>query len=475
MTFSPPPAAAARPSRHQVLGPGGLTVVCSSALFVSSLDVTVVNVALPALRAQLGAGPAQLQWIVDAYTLTLAVLLLLGGALGDRLGRRALFRAGLTLFGLGSLGCALAPGPDALIAVRVLQAGGAALLQPSALSTITGSIGDPRQRARAIGVWAGVFGLAAAVGPLVGGLLIDTAGWRWIFLINLPVVAAALLFSLGLPETRGTAPRPLDFPGVILAALAVFGLTYLLIDGSHAGYTAPAPLSAGVAGGLSAAAFVIAERRRAHPLFPLSLLRHRGFTAATSIAVLAFAILAGFLFTSSLYWQQVRHASALGTGLALLPATLGIAVVSPIAGRLIHRLGARILLIAAGLALTTAAALLAAAASSHAYLPDAAGYLALGAGFGLANPPITNTAVNGLPARQAGVASALATTSRQIGNTLGVAVLASVATRHAHGPSPADLRTCWTIALAAALAITALALSTPATRRSRPASIPAPT
>jgi EmrB/QacA subfamily drug resistance transporter len=472
MTFSPPPAAATRPSRHQVLGPGGLTVVCSSALFVSSLDVTVVNVALPALRAQLGAGPAQLQWIVDAYTLTLAVLLLLGGALGDRLGRRALFRAGLTLFGLGSLGCALPPGPNALIAVRVLQACGAALLQPSALSTITSSIGDPRQRARAIGVWAGVFGLAAAVGPLVGGLLIDTAGWRWIFLINLPVVAAALLFSLRLPETCGTAPRPLDPLGISLAALTVLGLTYLLIEGSHAGYTAPAPLSAGVAGGLSAAAFVLAERRRAHPLFPLSLLRHRGFTAATSIAVLAFAILAGFLFTSSLYWQQVRHASALGTGLALLPATLGIAVVSPIAGRLIHRLGARVLLTAAGLALTAAAALLAAAASGHAYLPDAAGYLALGAGFGLANPPITNTAVNGLPARQAGVASALATTSRQIGNTLGVAVLASVATRHAHGPSPADLRTCWTIALAAALAITSLALSTPATRRSRPASAP---
>jgi EmrB/QacA subfamily drug resistance transporter len=472
MTFSPQPAVPARLSRHRVLGPGGLTVLCSSALFVSSLDVTVVNVALPALRAQLGAGSAQLQWVVDAYTLTLAVLLLLGGALGDRFGRRALFRTGLTLFGLGSLGCALAPSPDVLIGLRVLQAAGAALLQPSALSTITSSIGDPGQRARAIGVWAGVFGLAAAIGPLVGGLLIDTAGWRWIFLINLPVVAAALLFSLRLPETRGAAPRPLDPVGISLAAMAVFGLTYLLIQGAHTSYTAPAPLAAGVAACLSAAAFMAAERRRAHPLFPLSLLRHRGFTAATGIAVLAFAILAGFLFASSLYWQQVRHASALGTGLALLPATLGIAIVSPITGRLIHRLGPRALLIAAGVALTAAAALLIAAASGYAYLPYAAGYLALGAGFGLANPPITNTAVNGLPARQAGVASALATTSRQIGNTLGVAVLASIATRNAHGPTPADLRTCWTIALAAALAITALALSTPPTPRSRPAAAP---
>ena len=464
MTFPPPSNVATRPSRHRVLGPRGLTIVCSSALFVSSLDVTVVNVALPTLRAQLGAESAQLQWIVDAYTLTLAVLLLLGGALGDRFGRRALFRAGLALFGLGSLGCAVAPGPNVLIGLRILQACGAAMLQPSALSTITSSIDDLRQRARAIGVWAGVFGLAAAVGPLVGGLLIDTVGWRWIFLINLPVVGAALLFSLRLPETRGAAPRPLDPLGISLAAMTVFGVTYLLIEGAHTSYTDPAPLSAGVVACLSAAAFVLAERRRTHPLFPLSLARHRGFTAATSIAVLAFAILAGFLFASSLYWQQVRHASALGTGLALLPATVAIAVVSPITGRLIGRLGGRTLLIAAGLALTAAAVLLIAAASGRAYLPYAAGYIALGIGFGLVNPPITNTAVNGLPARQAGVASALATTSRQIGNTLGVAVLASVATRHAHGPTPADLRTCWTIALAAALAITALALGAPRTR-----------
>jgi len=285
-------------------------------------------------------------------------------------------------------------------------------------------------------------------------------------------VAAALLFSLRLPQTRSQPPRPLDLPGIALAGATVFGLTYLLIEGARTGYGSPGPLAAaGLAGG-AAAGFVMVERRRAHPLFPLSLARHRSFVAAIAIAVLAFAILAGFLFTSSLYWQQVRHDSALSTGLALLPATFGIAVVSPVTGRLIHRLGARALLIAAGAALTTAAALLIAAASGHAYLPYAAGYLVLGTGFGLANPPITNTAVNGLPTRQAGVASALATTSRQIGNTLGVAVLASVATRHAHGPDPADLRACWTIALTAALAITAIAISTPRTPRLRPAGPP---
>jgi EmrB/QacA subfamily drug resistance transporter len=465
MTVSPPspnpaPVLDARPGRR-LLGPAGLTIVCSSALFVSSLDVTVVNVALPALRARLSAGPAQLQWIVDAYTLTLAVLLLLGGALGDRLGRRALFRSGLALFGLGSLGCALSTSPGMLIAVRVLQAGGAALLQPNALSTITTAIDDPRQRARAIGVWAGIFGLAAAAGPLVGGLLIDTVGWRWIFLVNLPVVAAALLFSLRLPQTRSQPPRPLDLPGIALAGATVFGLTYLLIEGAHTGYGSPGPLAAaGLAGG-AAASFVMVERRRAHPLFPLSLARHRSFVAAIAIAVLAFAILAGFLFTSSVYWQQDRHWSALGTGLALLPATLGIAVISPITGRLIHVLGSRRLLTAAGLALAVAAILLMLSASDHAYLLIAAGYLALGAGFGLANPPITNTAVNGLPARQAGVASALATTSRQVGNTLGVAVLASITVQHVSGPTIPELRACWAITLGAALAITALALSTP--------------
>jgi EmrB/QacA subfamily drug resistance transporter len=460
---SPTPSSAldARPGPRRPLGPAGLTIVCSSALFVSSLDVTVVNVALPTLRARLAAGPAQLQWIVDAYTLTLAVLLLLGGALGDRLGRRALFRGGLGLFGLGSLGCALSTSPDMLIAVRAVQACGAALLQPNALSTITTAIDDPRQRARAIGVWAGIFGLAAAAGPLVGGLLIDTAGWRWIFLVNLPVVAAALLFSLRLPQTRSQPPRPLDLPGLALAGAAVFGVTYLLIEGAHAGYGSQGPLSAAGLACVAAAGFVMVERRRAHPLFPLSLARHRGFVAAIAIAVLAFAILAGFLFTSSVYWQQDRHLSALSTGLALLPATLGIAVISPVTGRLIHVLGSRVLLTAAGLALTVAAILLVLSASDHDYPLIAAGYLALGAGFGLANPPITNTAVNGLPASQAGVASALATTSRQVGNTLGVAVLASITVQHLSGPTTTELRACWAIIVAAALAITALALSTP--------------
>jgi len=455
------PALNSRQGPRRALGPAGLTIVCSSALFISSLDVTVVNVALPVLRARLSAGPTQLQWIVDAYTLTLAVLLLLGGALGDRLGRRPLFRAGLALFGLGSLGCALSTSPGMLIAVRVVQACGAALLQPNALSTITTAIDDPRQRARAIGVWAGVFGLAAATGPLVGGLLIGTAGWRWIFLVNLPVVAAALLFSLRLPQTRSAAPRPLDLPGLGLAAVTVLGVTYLLIEGARTGYDSRGPLAAAGLACVAAAGFVLIERRRAHPLFPLGLARHRSFTAAISIAVLAFAILAGFLFTSSVYWQQARHLSALRTGLALLPATLGIAVISPVTGRLIHSLGSRMLLTAAGLALAAAAGLLLLSAAGHDYLLIAVGYLALGAGFGLANPPITNTAVNGLPVRQAGVASALATTSRQIGNTLGVAVLASITAQHLNGPTTSELRACWAITLAAALAITALALSTP--------------
>jgi EmrB/QacA subfamily drug resistance transporter len=461
ISSSSPPALGTRPARWRPLGPAGLTIVCSSALFISSLDVTVVNVALPALRARLSAGPAELQWIVDAYTLTLAVLLLLGGALGDRLGRRAFFRAGLGLFGLGSLLCALATSPGMLIGVRVVQACGAALLQPNALSTITTAIDDPGQRARAIGVWAGVFGLAAAAGPLVGGLLIDAAGWRWIFLVNLPVVAAALLFSLRLPQTRSQAPRPLDLPGLALAAAAVFGVTYLLIEGAQSGYDSPGPLAAAGVACAAAAGFVLLERRRAHPLFPLSLARQRSFVAAIAIAVLAFAVLAGFLFTSSVYWQQARHLSALRTGVALLPATAGIAVISPVTGRLIHSLGTRMLLTAAGLALTVAALLLIWSAADPDYLLIAAGYLALGAGFGLANPPITNTAVNGLPARQAGVASALATTSRQVGNTLGVAVLASITAQHLNGPTTAELRACWAITLAAALAITALALSAP--------------
>ncbi|MER7769529.1 MFS transporter [Kitasatospora sp. NPDC096140] len=439
------------PREHRVLGPTGLTVVCGASLFITSLDSTAVNVALPTLRSELAAGPSQLAWIVDAYTLTLAVLLLLAGALGDRLGRRTMFRAGLLVFGVGSLGCALAGSPDQLIAVRVLQGCGAALLGPNALSTLTTAIEDPVRRARAIGFWAAIFGLAAAVGPLVGGSLIDALGWRWIFLVNLPVVVLALAASVRVPETRAGAPRPFDPVGLALGAVAVFGVTELLIHGAHAGFGGVTPLVCGALAVGGGVAFVAVEKERAHPVFPLALLRRPTFTAATVSAVLAFAILAGFLFVSSVYWQQQRHASALETGLALLPATLMIAVVSPLSGRLLLVVGARRLLVGSGLLLALGAGLLALAAGGDGYLPYAAGYLVLGLGFGLVNPPITNTAVTGLPAQQAGVASALASTSRQLGSTLGVAVLASVAA----GPH-LDQRRAWLIALGLGLAVAAI-------------------
>ncbi|MFJ8622136.1 MFS transporter [Kitasatospora sp. NPDC093550] len=449
----PPPPQDGPPSRpgRRAFGPTGLTVVCGASLFITSLDSTAVNVALPALRAQLSAGPSQLAWIVDAYTLTLAVLLLLAGALGDRLGRRAMFRAGLLVFGLGSLGCALAGSADQLIAVRVLQGVGAALLGPNALSTVTTAIEDPVRRTRAIGLWAAIFGLAAAVGPLVGGSLVDALGWRWIFLVNLPVVALTLAASVRVPETRGSRVRPLDPLGLALGAVAVFGATELLIHGAHQGFGGATPLVCAVLALTGGAAFVAVERRCPHPVFPLALLRRPTFTAATVSAVLVFAILAGFLFVSSVYWQQQRHASALETGLALLPATLALAVVSPLSGRLLHVVGARRLLVGAGLLLALGAGLLALAAGGDAYPPYAAGYLVLGLGLGLVNPPITNTAVTGLPPQQAGVASALATTSRQLGNTLGVAVLAPVAA----GPH-VDQRRAWLIALGLGLAVAVL-------------------
>ncbi|MEV6769580.1 MFS transporter [Nocardia sp. NPDC051030] len=442
-------------SAFSTFGPLGVTLVCGSAMFITSLDSTVVNVALPTLRSELSASPAQLQWIIDAYTLTLAVLLLLAGALGDRLGRRTLFRVGLVVFGLASLGCALATGPGQLIAVRVLQACGAALLAPNSLSTVTTAITDPVKRARAIGVWAGIFGLAAAVGPLVGGVLIDTLGWRWIFLINLPIVALALIGSLRIPETRSGTPRPLDPAGIALAGLAIFGITEFLISGAHHGYGGPASILCAALAIGGVAGFLVVERRRADPVFPLALVKRRTFTAATATAVLAFAILAGFLFISSVYWQRDRGFSALETGLALLPATLAIALVSPLSGRLIHVVGARTLLIASGLLLTVGAVIVAAATGSDGYLPYAVGYLALGLGFGLVNPPITNIAVAGLPPHQSGVASALATTSRQLGNTLGVAVLAAFVTA-AQADSTASLRQAWIVIIGLALAITAI-------------------
>lgn len=394
-------------------------------LLIVSLDNTVLNVALPALQRDLDASTSGLQWTIDAYTLVLASLLMLAGSTADRIGRKRVFMAGLVVFTIGSALCSVAPNLDALIAFRMVQAVGGSMLNPVAMSIITNTFTDPRERARAIGVWGGVVGLSMAAGPLVGGLLVESVGWRSIFWVNLPVGLAALLLTLRyVPESRAARARRPDPVGQVLV-MALFGaLTYSII----AAPTAPASetLLLGSVALAALIALLIYEPRRAEPLIDLRFFRSAPFSGATVIAVSAFAALGGFLFLSTLYLQNVRGLDALHAGLWMLPMATPMFLCAPLSGRLVGTRGPRLSLLIAGTAMTLSAALFALfdAETSNATL--ILGYAMFGIGFGFVNAPITNTAVSGMPRAQAGVAAAVASTSRQLGQTLGVAVVGAV-------------------------------------------------
>jgi EmrB/QacA subfamily drug resistance transporter len=425
---------------------------CCLALFIISLDATIVNVALPAIQADLHASVSGLQWIIDSYTLVLACLLLLAGSIGDRIGRRKMFQAGLVIFAVGSLACSVAPDLGTLVAFRILQAVGGAMLQPNALSTITNVITDPARRAHAIGMWAGVFGAAAASGPILGGVLVTTIGWRPIFWVNLPVAAIAFVLAARYaPETRAPHPRRADLPGQAFLLLTLAAVTYAIIEGPARGWTSPSIAGLFAVAVLGLVAFLLAERHSDEPLLELRFFRSPPFTGAACMATLAFAILAGFLFLNTLYLQEVRGDSALMAGIATLPATAVIVVVSPLTGRLVARRGSRLPMTAAGLLLAGGALVLSQDRPGSSYLFLASGYVLLGLGFALINPPITNTAVAGMPRTQAGVASAVATSSRQLGNVLGVAIIGSVVTSQLHHLTAAASTAGMTAATRAAL------------------------
>ncbi|MCM3922533.1 MFS transporter [Frankia sp. AiPs1] len=375
----------------------------------------------------------------------------MAGALGGRFGRRRMFRAGLVIFGVGSLMCGCAPNLASLIALRAVAAMGGALLQPNALSTITGVFVEPRARARAIGVWAAVFGASAAA----GGLLVGALGWRWVFWVNLPIVAAAYGLSIRfMPETRSPGPRRLDGAGQVLVVAALAPSTYAIIEGPSAGWRSPGVIVPAAVGTVALAAFIAMERRQAQPLLEVRLFAGPRFAGAIGIAVLSFVILAGFLFLTTLYLQDARGDAPIMAGLLVLPATVAIVVVSPLTGRLVARRGPRLPLCAAGVALTAGPLVLVHAAATTPYCHLAAGYLLLGIGFGLVNPPITNTAVAAMPAARAGVASAVATSARQIGNVLGVAVIGSLVTAGRPAIGWYLLAGCGTAILITALAAT---------------------
>lgn len=402
-------------------------LVCSSSLFLAYLDTTILSVALPAISRDLHAGLASLQWVADVYLLVLSALLILAGSTADRLGRKKLFMIGLAWFSVGSLLCSFALNVGTLVALRMLQAVGGSMLTPVSLSIVRNVFTDPKERAQALGIWSGIFGVAAACGPIVGGILVSSVGWRSVFWVNVPIgVIMLLVAGRYLPESRAPHARRVDGPGQLLMIVFLGALTYAVIEGPSTGWASPEILALFAVAAASLVTFVLAERRHPEPLLDPRFFRSPPFTGASVIAVLAFVVMAGFLFVSTLYLQDVRGDSPLRAGLSLLPATVMIALWAPIAGRLNGRFGPRVPLVLGGFFMTAGAVALTGLSASTSYGVLALGFALLGVGLGLVNPPITNTGVSGMPPAQAGVAGAVISATRQLGSVLGVAVMGAM-------------------------------------------------
>ncbi|MFF8292597.1 MFS transporter [Streptomyces sp. NPDC016309] len=410
--------------------------VCCLSMFLVGLDTTIVNVGLPEIGRALHIGTRSLEWTVDSYTLVLAGLLITSGALADRFGRRKVFRTGLVVFGLASVACALAPSVGVLVAARALQGVGASMLSPVALAIVVDAMPDPRERARAIGVWAAVFGLSMAAGPVTGGALVESLGWRSLFWVNAPVVVAALvLTALFVPESRARRAQRLDLPGQVLLTLVIAAAVGVLIEGPRIGWTSPAALGAYAFTGLAAAAFVRVEWSRPEPLVDPRLFRRPAFTGAVLGAVAVFVALNVTLLLNTLYLQDGRGWTPLAAGLATLPMAVGATLCAPWSGRLVGRTGPRPPLLAAGASMTAGGLCLTGLDQDTGVLLLLPAYALIGIGFGFANAPITNTAVSGLPAGRAGVAGAITSTARQLGAALGIAVAGGLVA----GSAPAGL------------------------------------
>jgi EmrB/QacA subfamily drug resistance transporter len=403
-----------------------LAICCMSILLVS-LDNTIVNVALPTIQRDLDASLSQLQWIVDAYTVVLATLLILSGSIADRIGRKRVFAVGLALFSIGSLLCSTAPSPGWLIAFRALQGVGGSMLNPVAMSIIRNVFTDPRERAQAIGVWGGVVGISMALGPVVGGALTDAAGWRSIFWINVPIgLLAIVLVARVVPESRAPRPRRLDPLGQVLAMVFLASLTYAIIEVGAAGWDSTQVQASAIVAAAAFIGFVARERRAPEPLIDLRFFRSVPFTGATLTAVAAFIALGGFLLVTNLYLQGDRGLSPVESGLYTLPMAALAFVAAPLSGRIVGRSGARVPLLVGGLGLAGGSLILTQLSPTTATAELLVAYSVFGLGFGMVNPPITNAAVSGMPADQAGVAAAVASTSRLVGISLGVAIIGSI-------------------------------------------------
>ncbi|MDE3130596.1 MAG: MFS transporter [Acidobacteriota bacterium] len=440
--------------------------ICCLSLLIVGTDTTIVNVALPAIRRSLHASLSGLQWIVDAYTLVLGSFLILGGSTGDRLGRKRVFQTGLVTFVVGSALCAAAPSLAVLVAARVFQALGGAMLNPVALSIVRNVFHDPHERARAIGFWGAAFGLSLGLGPVLGGAFVSTIGWRFVFLANIPVgLVAFLLTAVYVPESRAEHPRRIDTVGQLLVIAGLGAVTYAIIEGQAYGWASITIIALFAAALAAFTALAAYERRHVEPLVDVRFFRSAPFSGAAVSAICAFGAYGAFLFLNTLYLQDARGFSALDAGLCTLPLATATVLLAPLTGRLVARIGTRRPLLIAGVALAVAPLLLTTLTPHTPLALLFAAYVIFGAGLGLVNPPITSTAISAMPPAQAGVAGAITSASRQVGATIGIALVgAVVGTSSAVRFGPAFARAThpgwWLIAGFAAILLVVGALTT---------------
>lgn len=438
----------------------GILAICCLSVLMTIMDLTIVNLAIPSIRTDLGATAAHAQWTIAIYALGVASLQLLGGEAGDRFGRRRVLQIGITVFMLGSLLCSLAPTIDALIAARLIQAVGASMMNPVALAIISQVFVEPTERARAIGIWGAVFGAALALGPIVGGLLIETVGWRGVFWINLPIGAAAVVAcAMLVPESETSTRRGTDLLGQFLGTGSLFGLVFVMIESPGRGWTHPWVIMTAAAAACAFVGFLRHESRHPDPFIDLRLFRSTTFAAAAVIALSVFTVWGAFLFMMSIYLQGWRGYTAVHAGLLLLPVGVAVLVLSPISGHLVSRFGNRPPLLIAGLMTVVMSAMLA-------FLdPAAPRWLlilictAFGITFGMVTVPVNYAAVSSVPQDRAGAAAGITSTSKQIGISLGVALSGVLATG-ALSPPAGDFtnaaRPLWLLTLVLGLAIAAL-------------------
>lgn len=398
----------------------------SIGLFMIMLDNTVVNVALPSIQRDLGADLSELQWIVTGYALTFAALLLVGGKVADAYGRRRILVVGIVVFTVASLLCGLAGSSEVLIAARVVQGAGAALMNPATLSIIAATF-PPAQRGAAIGIWAGVSGIALAVGPLVGGLLTEHLSWHWIFFVNVPLGVVGIAASyLLIDESRDETHERLDLPGLATSGLGLFVLTYGLIEANAYGWTSTRILGAFVLAAVSLTAFVVLERRQRAPMLQLDLFRNRTYTGANTVMLLVALAMFGVFFFVSLYMQNILGYSAVQAGAAFLPMTGLIIIVAPVAGRASDRFGSRGLVTVGMLAIALQLVLFSRLEEEASFWSLLPALLVGGLGMAMTMTPTAAAATRAVPVDKAGVGAAVLSSARQVGGTLGIAVMGAI-------------------------------------------------